>query len=206
MELSDLIQQRRMTRSFDGSPVSHTELSELCAEALRAPTAGNSAGVSMWIVPGEMYKDFFSATTDPVWRSTARRSPGLSRAGGAVIITVEPDAYTRRYSESDKADAQLTDQSQWKIPYWYFDAGMATMSLLLLLKDRAIDAVVWGNFRDESRIRRLGDLPDSQLITAYVLVGYADGRDEPSESLSRQLVTRHQRVQIIEANPVSRAT
>ena len=37
-----------MTRSFDGTPVDAVWLDDLCAQALWAPTAGNSAGVRLY--------------------------------------------------------------------------------------------------------------------------------------------------------------
>ena len=65
MELLDLLARRRMTRSFSGDAIDHQRLDELCVESLRAPTAGNSAGVRMCTVPREQLPGYFAAPGGP---------------------------------------------------------------------------------------------------------------------------------------------
>src|SRR5579863_1534445 len=143
-----------MVRSFDGTPVDTRWLGELCAQALWAPTAGNSAGVRFHTVGPALTAQYFDVATDEAWRKNARRADGLRRAGAVVLVTSRPGEYVARYRESDKRGADLDDESNWPIPYWHTDAAMATMALLLLLEDSGWQAALWGNFRHEDAVLR----------------------------------------------------
>ncbi len=92
-----------MVRSFDATPVSEVWLDGLCADALWAPTAGNTAGVRMHTLGAELVGPYFAVATDETWRNTARRAEGLQRCGGIVLVTSSPSAYLARYAESDKS-------------------------------------------------------------------------------------------------------
>jgi nitroreductase len=61
-----------MVRSFDGTPVDLDWLDARCADALWAPTAGNSAGVRMYTVGREHVLDYLDVATDfPYWTTDA---------------------------------------------------------------------------------------------------------------------------------------
>jgi len=182
-----------MTRSFDTTPVDLDWLEELCALALWAPTAGNSAGVRMNTLGQNELEGFFAVATDEKWRANFPRLPGLMRAGGAVLVTSRPQDYVERYGASDKVGSGLGDRSAWPLPYWHTDAAMATMALLLLLEERDWQAVIWGNFRHDDAVKRWAGIEDEELF-ATVLVGRADGRDVASSSLARDVPARRERV------------
>ena len=182
-----------MTRSFSGEAVDADLLHGLCAEALRAPTAGNCAGVRMSIVAHEQVSQYLDVATDPGWRATSRRYEGLCRAGGVVIVTSRPQDYFARYALDDKAASGLAQRENWTVPYWHTDAAMATMALLLLLEERALAATLWGNFRHDAEVLRWAGLENEELF-ATVLLGVSDGRDHPSSSLELPVATRAQRV------------
>jgi len=182
-----------MTRSFDARPVDQAVLDALCAESLRAPTAGNCAGVRMTTLPQEDVSDFFAVTTDAQWRATSSRYAGLARCGAVVVVTSRPQDYAARYAESDKAASGLGEIDQWRVPYWHTDAAMATMALLLLLEDEGLGATLWGNFRHEEELLEWIGAED-ELLFASVLVGVGDGRDHRSGSLDRPVPPRTRRV------------
>jgi nitroreductase len=190
MELRSLLARRRMTRSFDGTPVDLAWLDDLCAEALWAPTAGNAAGVRFRTVDASHVDDYFNVATDAAWREESRRYEGLRRAGAVVLVTTRPDDYVERYAEPDKSSSGLAERP---LPYWHTDAAMATMALLLLLEESGWQAALWGNFRHDQAIRRWAGLGDEELF-ASVLVGRGDGHDPASSSLSRSVPTRRERV------------
>jgi nitroreductase len=193
VELRDALEKRRMVRSFDATPVDLDWLEECCAEALRAPSAGNAAGVRMYTIGRALVRDFFGAATDEQWRANSRRAEGLGRAGGVVLVTARPKDYTIRYAELDKAGSGLDERSAWPIPYWHTDAAMATMALLLLLEEAGWQATLWGNFRHDERILSWAEIHDEELFCS-VLVGRADGNDVASTSLDRDVPSRAQRV------------
>jgi nitroreductase len=182
-----------MVRSFDATPVDVAWLDELCAEALRAPTAGNSAGVRMHPIGPEHVVDYFRVASDERWRQSSRRAPGLMRAGAVVLVTSRPQDYFERYGEPDKAASGLSDPSAWPVPYWHTDAAMATMALLLLLEESGWQAALWGSFRHAAEVLAWARVPDESLF-ASVLIGRSDGRDAPSASLGRDVPERRARV------------
>ena len=182
-----------MTRSFDGRAVDEALLDELCAQALWAPTAGNSAGVRLYTLGAEHVAPYFEVATDASWRERSRRVAGLTRAGGLVLVTARPQDYLARYAEDDKATSGLDERDAWPLPYWHTDAAMATMALLLLLEEQGVDAVLWGSFRHDLAVMKWARVKEEELF-ATVLVGYGDGRDEKSSSLRRSTPTRSARV------------
>jgi hypothetical protein len=186
-----------MVRSFDGTPVELTWLSQLCADALRAPTAGNSAGVRFHIVGASLIGDYFNVATDEEWRTNARRAEGLRRAGALVLVTSRRSEYVARYAEADKRTSGLDDESNWPVPYWHTDAAMASMALLLLIEEGGWQAALWGNFRHEADILRWARINDEGLF-ATVLIGRADGNDVASSSLAREVPSRESRVRAVE--------
>ncbi|MGC2486215.1 MAG: nitroreductase family protein [Acidimicrobiales bacterium] len=193
MDLRSLLAARRMSRSFDGTPVDLEWLGELCAEALWSPTAGNAAGVRCHLIDATHVKEFLDVATDPEWRETSRRYEGLSRAGAAVLVTSRPQDYLARYAEADKSPSGLSQRDAWPLPYWHTDAAMATMALLLLLEESGWQATIWGNFRHGAAVRDWADISDEELF-ASVLIGRADANDVRSASLERGVPSRSERV------------
>src|ERR1700691_5435435 len=186
-----------MTRSFDGTPADARWLEELCASALWAPTAGNSAGVRLNVIGMDHVGAYFDVATDASWRERSRRFDGLSRAGAVVLVTTRPQDYVERYAESDKAASGLGEYDAWPLPYWHADAAMATMSLLLLLEESGWQATLWGSFRHDKDVLAWANITDEELF-ASVLVGRADGNDVASRSLDRPVPTRRARVRRVE--------
>jgi nitroreductase len=193
MELRELLQRRRMVRSFDATPVDPEWLDALCAESLLAPSAGNSAGVRLYTLSRALVPDFFNAATDETWRQRSRRAAGLARCGAVVVVTSRPGDYTARYGEPDKASSGLDDIASWPLPYWHTDAAMVTMALLLLIEEGGWHATLWGNFRRGGDVLTLVGARDEELFCS-VLIGRGDGHDVPSTSLARKVPPRRDRV------------
>jgi nitroreductase len=193
VDLSDLLAARRMSRSFDGTPVDLAWLEDRCTEALWAPTAGNAAGVRLHVIDAAHVKEFLHVATDAEWRETSRRYEGLSRAGAVVLVTSRPEDYLARYAESDKSSSGLSQRNAWPLPYWHTDAAMATMALLLLLEESGWQATIWGNFRHDAAVREWAGLSQDELF-ASVLIGRSDANDVRSGSLDRDVPARRERV------------
>ncbi len=194
MELRTALEQRRMIRSFDGTPVDVTNLEELCAQALRAPSAGNSAGVYFIVGGVDLVHEYIEVATDPTWRERSRRIDGLARAGGVVLVASDPATYLSRYAAADKVSSGLSDRAAWQVPYWHTDAAMATMALLLLLEEASLQATLWGNFRHDEAVKEWAGIPPTWELFGTVLLGRGDGADHRSASLDRTTPTRAQRV------------
>ncbi|MCU1363719.1 MAG: putative oxidoreductase [Acidimicrobiaceae bacterium] len=182
-----------MTRSFDGTVVDEAWLDRLCATALWAPTAGNSAGVRFYTLGAPFVDEYLARATDLEWRERSRRYEGLRRAGAVVLVTARVGEYLRRYSEKDKTDSTLSEVSAWPLPYWHTDAAMATMALLLLLEESGWQAALWGNFRHGDALLEWLKVRDEELF-ATIFVGRGDENDPPSPSLTRPVPSRQARV------------
>lgn len=183
-----------MVRSFDGSAPTHETLANWAELALRAPTAGNSAGVHLVVIEGDAVPSYFAAATDSEWRESAERAAGLQRAGAVVAAFSCPALYTARYGERDKVSSGLRDADAWTVPYWHTDAAMSVMQLLLLIEHDEWSACFWGNFRNEVAVRELCGLDEQWRLFGTVLIGRDDGHDRRSDSLNRDVTPRSQRV------------
>lgn len=170
------------------------DMAAWCELALRAPTAGNSSGVRFVVIEHPRVGEYFKAATDAQWRNTARRAPGLLRAGGVVLAISNPQIYIERYGEPDKSSSGLSDIDAWPVPYWHTDAAMATMQLLLAIDDAGWSSCFWGNFRNEAAVLNLAGLGAPWRLFGSVLIGRDDGHDVTSPSLRREVEARASRV------------
>ena len=177
-----------MVRSFTGRPVPGPVLDGLLAAALRSPSAGNAGGYALVVLEGtDQTAPLWAATTDEDWRSQSRRWPGLRRAPVVVVVLTDPGVYVDRYREADKSGSGLGDVGPegWPVPYWFVDAGMAIMTLLLGAVDAGLGACFLGSFRGEEALLRHLGVPSGWRHVGSVVLGEAGGGDPPSPSLRR---------------------
>ncbi len=185
MELTDAIRRRRMTRNFSERPLADGLVDAMLADALRAPSAGNSQGAEFVVLEGAARTEqYWQATTDEAWRRGSRRYEGLRRAPVVLLAYADPDRYLRRYSEPDKASAGGAEVS-WVVPFWFVDVAFATMTLLLRAADEGIGAAFLGNFRGEAELNATLGVPQGMVWLGAVLLGHAAAPDPPSSSLAR---------------------
>src|SRR6202035_3319462 len=103
MELTEAIRRRRMTRNFSDRPLPDGLVDRILADALRAPSAGNTQGADFVVLEGPAETErYWQPTTDEPWRRDSRRYEGLHRAPLVVLAYADPDRYVRRYQEPDK--------------------------------------------------------------------------------------------------------
>ncbi len=185
MELTEAIARRHMTRNFTGRALDDGVVDALLADALRAPSAGNSQGREFVVLEGPAETDrYWQAATDESWRASSRRYPGLSRAPVIILPFADPDAYTARYDEEDKARPD-GGTVEWVIPFWYVDAAFAIMHLLLGAADQGVGAAFLGNFRGEGRLAESLGIPRRLRWLGAVLLGEPAEPDPPSSSVRR---------------------
>jgi nitroreductase len=168
MELHEAIRRRAMVRSFATDPV----------------LAGEPETAVYW-----------EAATDPAWRATSPRAAGLRRAPVILLAYASADAYVSRYAEADKADARLgSTELAWPVPYWTGDAAFGVMTVLLAAVDAGLGACILGNFRGEEALAGALGVPASWRLFCAVPVGYPDGNDHRSRSLSRAVPGPEERI------------
>ena len=196
---SALLRRRSMTRSFADRAVDPELLRRLCEAAMSAPSAGNSRGVQAVVLTGQARDRYWLAATDEDWRATSRRFAGMLRAGAVVLLLCNPEVYTARYAEEDKASSGLGDEAAWPVPYWFGDAAFAAMALLLGAEAAGLGAAFLGTFRNEDAVLEAVGRHRPARLFGTVLLGHHDGQDQPSASLSRAVPSKAERVTWLEA-------
>ncbi len=202
MELSESVRRRRMVRSFSGRRVDPGVVDVIVGRSTTAPTAGNTGGWDVVVLEGpDETEVFWRCTTTADWRARSRRWPGLSAAPVIAALFVDPAAYPARYGEADKSGATGKTESgadpsgagptlaqgsgAWPVPYWFFDAGLAVMALLLGAVDAGLGACFLGNFRGEAALCDALGVPAGRRYAGAVLIGEPGGDDPPSASIAR---------------------
>jgi nitroreductase len=143
VELAEVLARRRMVRRYDPDrPVAPEDLDAVLDAALRAPSAGFTQGVSFLVLDGTRQREvFWSATA--TGEGSNRWLDGMRTAPVLVLVLTSREAYLDRYAEPDKGWTDR-DEDRWSAPYWFVDAGMAAMAMLLRAVDLGLGACFFG--------------------------------------------------------------
>lgn len=191
--LDDVIRRRRMTRTFQPTALEPELVTDLLDLARRAPSAGYSQGVHFLAISGDALTNFWKVTVGDEWFDE-----GVLAAPVVVLPLADPNAYTSRYAENDKAGHGLEIAENWEVPFWLTDAAMATQNLLLIAEERGLGALYFGIFRN-ARLA-LDDLgvPDHVLQVGAVALGWRAATDKPSGSATTR--PRRERIEVVHHN------
>ena len=89
-----------------------------------------------------------------------------------ILVWTSRQAYLDRYAEPDKGWTDR-DPARWPAPYWYVDAGMAGMAVLLTAVDEGLGACFFGVPTDAiGAVRAAFGVPDDQLSVGVISLGY----------------------------------
>ncbi|OLB45123.1 hypothetical protein AUH73_06540 [archaeon 13_1_40CM_4_53_4] len=173
MEFERVVRKRRMIRAFKPLPVPEEKVGRIVELAQHYPSAGFSQGMAFIVV------------TEP---ERVRRIRELNRLRGDAPVLMVPcvseKLYHDRYHEPDKIRPNGTE-IEWPVPYWYFDAGCASLLVLLAVVDEGLAAYLAGAFRPDLLRKELG-IPDDFVPVGVISIGYPDyDRHVPSPSLDR---------------------
>jgi nitroreductase len=173
MEFERVVRKRRMIRAFKSTTVSDDKIHRIIDLAQHYPSAGFSQGVAFVVI------------TEP---ERVERLRGISRLRGEAPVLVVPcvseKLYHDRYHEPDKVRPDGSE-IEWPVPYWYFDAGCASLLILLGAVNEGLVAYLAGAFRPDLLKKELG-IPDHFVPVGVISIGYPDyGRHVPSPSLDR---------------------
>jgi nitroreductase len=177
VELADALARRRMVRRYDpAAPVAPEALEAVLAAALRAPSAGFTQGVSLLVLEAPQDRERFWATTttlDGLDVGPNRWLAGMRTAPVLVLVLASRTAYLDRYAEPDKGWTDR-DEDRWSAPYWFVDAGMAAMAMLLRAVDLGLGACFFGVPVDRvDALQGEFGVPDEQLVVGVVSLGHA---------------------------------
>lgn len=172
MELTEVLRRRRMTRRFDPDrPVPAATVDLLLDAGLRAPSAGFTQGVGFLVLAEpEERAAFWAASSDPAADNAWLR--GLRTAPLLVLVWTSEQAYLDRYAEPDKGWVDR-DRDRWSAPYWFVDAGMASMAVLLTAVDSDLGACLFGIPPQRiDAVRASFGVPGDQLSVGVIALGH----------------------------------
>jgi nitroreductase len=168
---AELVGRRRMTRSFTDEPVAPDVVERILDLARRGPSAGFSQGIEFVVVTDDESRAAIAAPSVETLQRSGHKN-FVAQAPVHVVICAAPEVYRARYREPDKqqAVAGWSDETLWRVPFWYTDAGAAMMLLLLAATDEGLGAAFVGV--DPSLLRRLLDIPEDVIPVGVALLGH----------------------------------
>ncbi len=174
MEFSEVLRRRRSVRRFDPELTVEAEaLDRILAAALRAPTAGHTQGVTLLALDGpDEVACYWRVTAGEPSEADDRWLRGMRTAPVLVTVWTSKAAYLDRYAQPDKGWTDR-EESRWTAPYWWVDAGMAAMNVLLAVVDEGLAACFFGVPADRhDAVRSQLGVPDDQLCVGVMAIGH----------------------------------
>lgn len=151
--------------------------------ATRAPSAGFTQAVELLVLTAAEARDAYWAVTadrDTRWLRGMRAAPVL------VMVWTSREAYLDRYAQPDKGWVDR-DPARWPAPFWFVDAGMASMAALLAAVDAELGACFFGVPTDRvAAVRGQFGVPDDRLSVGVISLGYPAPAETPSGSPTRR--------------------
>lgn len=162
-----------MVRRYDPERAVGAEALEAVLDAaVRAPSAGFTQAVSYLVLTGADREDYWTATSDP--EAENRWLTGLRTAPVLILVWTDEQAYLDRYAQPDKGWYDR-DPARWSAPYWWVDAGMGVMALLLAAVDHGLGACFFGVPPDRAAaVRERFGVPVDQQSVGVVSLGHPE--------------------------------
>lgn len=178
METLECIKTRRSVRRYTDQPVSKETLSEIIEAASYAPSWKNTQTVRYLAVYNEEKK-----------REIADGCV-LGFAGNQAIIRNAPVLILELTVDKRSGFERDGSFSTSKERHWQsFDAGIAAEAFCLAAHEKGLGTVVMGIYDEEKTARVLG-LPEGQLISSMIALGYpAESPNAPRRKSPEELLT-----------------
>lgn len=191
MDLGDVLRRRRMIRNFTDEPVGRDVLERIARRALSAPSAGFSQGVRLVVVTDRDLRARVAELADEPFYVERGYEPWISRAPAHVVVALREQDYHDRYTEPEKLEDG--EEIEWPAPWWWVDAGKATMVLLLAVVDEGLGAGLFTLYPRSSndRLRELLGMPDDLQVVGCVAIGHP--APEPKEEARKADLRRRRK-------------
>ncbi|MCF0106617.1 MAG: nitroreductase family protein [Holdemanella sp.] len=175
MEFNEVLQTRRSIRSYTGEALCHETLEEIVKLAQFAPSWKNQQTTRYYVLESKQALD--QMREEGLAPFNAQRT---MKASNYIIITFVKDVVG--YNEDGTPTNELGNG------WGCFDAGIACQSLILAAKDKGVGTLIMG-IRDAQKIKELYDIPENEVVTAVVSLGYADKEPSinPRKDISEQV-------------------
>ncbi len=172
MEFSEVVRRRRMVRRYADEPVDPAVVDRMLEHAQRAPNAGFTQGWAFLVLdtPADVARFWEATGAEPDTHNTWL--DGMRTAPVVIVPLTSKDAYLDRYAESDKGWTDRRDD-RWPVPYWYVDAGMASLLILQTAVDEGLGACFFGipgQYVDS--LRAAFDIPADHKPVGAITVGH----------------------------------
>ena len=183
MNLSDILNKRRMVRNFTDEDVADDVIRRILTVAQRGPSAGFTQGQDFIVVRDAQVKQVIADLCHEDSYVESGFDPFISKASVLIIPCTNEDAYHKRYQQANKMN-EKGNEINWPVPYWFMDVGHAVMLLLLAVVDEGLAAGFAGS-HDLDALRNLLNIPASVTPVGVIPIGHpAD--DKRSLSLKRE--------------------
>ena len=209
MELKEAIRNRRSIRQFLAKPVPEAMIRDLIADALWAPSWGNTQPWEVVVVTGEKMEEFKKKNEETLLA-------GKSAQTDIPMPQVWPDAYLNRYKDLGKgvlsslaiaredkearllhftrmfglfdapAAILLTVDKELSLEYAMLDIGIFLQTVCLLAHDRGLGTCIMAaivSFPD--LVRELFSVPETKTIVMGAILGWPDP-EAPVNQFERQ--------------------
>ena len=171
MEFREILQRRRMHRSFLPDPVDREAIERIASTIRRAPAAGYSQGQSVVVVTEEATRRAIAEACDEQYYVGRGWPPFMSTAPVHFVPCVRERLYHERYRQQDKLAESGGLETRWPVPYWFVDAGAVMMLILLAAIDEGLAAAFFGHPEQDSALPPLLGLPDDAVPIGVAAVG-----------------------------------
>jgi nitroreductase len=191
MEFADVLRRRKMVRNYADEPVDREAVERILAAGLKAPSGGFSQGARFVAVTDEATRHRIAELADELEYVELGLEPWISRAPVHIVVATREDDYHDRYQEPDKMP-EGEEEIEWRVPWWWVDAGTAVMLLLLAAIDEGLGAGLFGFVGDRNDdARELLGVPADFKIVGVVTVGHP--AQEPTAERRKEAIKRRRR-------------
>jgi nitroreductase len=172
MEFREVVRRRRMVRRYADEPVDPAVVDRMLEHAQRAPSAGFTQGWAFLVLdtPEDVARFWEATGADPgthnAWLDGMRTAPVV------IVPLTSRAAYLERYAQPDKG---WTDrrEDRWPVPYWFVDAGMASLLILQTAVDEGLGACFFGIPGEHlDDLRTAFDIPPDREPVGAITVGH----------------------------------
>lgn len=157
MEAKDLIYTRRSIRAYKTTPVPKDCLDRVFSAALMAPSWKNTQTAGYMAVTSPEMKEKVLSCLPAFNANTAKDAP--------VIVVMTANRFRSGYERDGSYSTKKEDR--WES----FDAGIACQTLCLAAWNEGLGTCIMGIF-DEDAIASVLNIPENQVITAVIPMGY----------------------------------
>ena len=172
MDFAEILRRRKMVRNYTDEPVDREAVEQIVARGRRAPSGGFSQGVRFVVVTDAETRGKIAELADEPYYVEHGWEPWISRAPVHVVVCTREDDYHDRYRKPDKLQEDGTE-IEWPVPWWWVDAGKATMLLLLAAVDEGLGAGLFGlDPAGNDGLRDLLGIPDDLAVVGVVTIGH----------------------------------